>query len=497
MKVCVLQPDYSTSSVDYQHYDPPRDLSALLPGDHVDHVFLNKLTTHRQLRQLAGQGYDIFVNLCEGYLDWAVPSVDVIDALERLSLPYTGPTRELYDPSKPLMKYVAYTAGVRTPAHAVVGRVEELDAAVAGLRYPLFVKPPHAGDSLGVDESSLVHDAAGLAAAVALRIEEFGEALVEEYVDGREFTVLVLAAVESGQPATALAPVEYRFPPGPRFKTYAHKTSALHPGANVPVNDAELAGKLREAAVRIFHAFGGVGYARLDFRQGADGELSFLEINFTCSVFYRDGYEGSADWILAQDGLGQAGFLQHIIAEGVARHRRRQAPYQMRGNGIAGYGIFASRALTMGEVVFGGEGRAQRLVTARHAATWGPKERSDFGRYAWPVSDQVYALWDADPTSWAPQNHSCEANTRFDGLNVVASRAIAPDEELTLDYASFMDEAAEPFECRCGAATCRGRIEGTPGNSVTERERRRGLQGAPEREPGDQTPPSTATSSRA
>lgn len=472
MKVCVLQPDYVTTAVDYQYYDPRRDLSALLPGHQVDHHFLNKLTTHRQLRLLARQGYDIFVNLCEGYLDWEIPSVDVIESLERLSVPYTGPTPELYDPAKPLMKYVAHTAGVRTPAHAVVDRPEQLESAVAGLRYPLFVKPAHAGDSLGVDESSLVVNAAGLAAPVGLVIGEFGEALVEEYVDGREFTVLVLAAVEAGQPAMALAPVEYRFPPGPRFKTYAHKTRALHPGANVPVDDAALAGRLREAAVRIFHAFGGVGYARLDFRQGADGELYFLEINFACSVFYPEGYEGSADWILIQDGLGREGFLRHIIAEGIARSQRRVPPYRMRGNALSGYGIFAARALTQGEVVFRGEGRAQRLVTARHAAAWGPTERRDFRRYAWPVSDQVYALWDADPTSWAPQNHSCEANTRFDGLDVVASRSIAADEELTLDYASFMNEAAEPFECRCGAGSCRGTIVGTPGNSVTERERR-------------------------
>ena len=45
LKVCVLQPDYSTSGVDYQYYDPKRNLSALMPEAHIDHVFLNKLTT--------------------------------------------------------------------------------------------------------------------------------------------------------------------------------------------------------------------------------------------------------------------------------------------------------------------------------------------------------------------------------------------------------------------------------------------------------------------
>ena len=125
MKICVLQPDYSASSVDYRNYDPARDLSALLPGHTVDHVALKKLTTYAQLKRLSTQGYDIFVNLCEGYLDWDVPSIDVIESLERLQLPYTGPTATLYDPSKSLMKYVAYTVGVRTPAHVLVADVRE------------------------------------------------------------------------------------------------------------------------------------------------------------------------------------------------------------------------------------------------------------------------------------------------------------------------------------------------------------------------------------
>src|SRR5882672_10760764 len=117
MKVCVLQPDYSTTSVDYKNYDPPRDLTSLLSnGDKVVHVFLNKLTTYKQLKSLSKEGFDIFVNLCEGYLEWEIPSIDVIHTLDTLNLPYTGPSPVLYDPTTPLMKYVAYCAGVNTPA---------------------------------------------------------------------------------------------------------------------------------------------------------------------------------------------------------------------------------------------------------------------------------------------------------------------------------------------------------------------------------------------
>jgi hypothetical protein len=321
-----------------------------------------------------------------------------------------------------------------------------------------------------VDAHSLVPDAAVLARRVRASIGEFPELLVEEYVDGREFTVLVVGAPEGGGAGEALAPVEYVFPGAHRFKSYALKTAELHPAANVRVRDEALWGRLTRAAESIFRGFGGVGYARMDFRLDAAGTLHFLDVNFTCSVFYAEGSEGSADHVLRLDGLGQGGFLERIIAEGLARHARGRPAYVMRGNTSAGYGIVAARALRRGDVVFRGEGRRQRLVTREHVERhWNDHDRALFRRYAYPLSEAVYVLWDDDPSAWAPQNHSCHANTGFAGLDVVALRDIPPGVELTLDYGEVLDGTAEPFACRCGAPECRGVIRGVEGNSVTAR----------------------------
>lgn len=476
MKICVLQPDYSTSVVDYRHYDPPRDLTALAPGHEVHHEALHKLSTFAQLKRLSRDGYDIFVNLCEGYLEWDVPSIDVIHALEALELPYTGASARLYDPSKPVMKYVAHSVDVATPRHVVVGPEDDAEAAVlrAGLRFPLFVKPARAGDSLGVDEHSCVADALALRTQVERVQPEFPELLIEEYIAGREFTVLVVGDPSASGQGTALAPIEYRFPAGRSFKSYALKTSELHPDANVQVHDPATRAALCAAAEAIFRGFDGTGYARMDFRMDAAGTLYFLEVNFTCSVFYPRGWEGSADHILALDGLGQAGFLMRVVAEGRARHARRRKSYTLRGDAIAGYGIVASHALTPGQVVFRGEGRAHRIVTRHHVeATWSAAERAVFERYAYPVSDEVSIIWDREPSEWAPQNHSCDPNTTYDGLDVIARRPISRGEELTLDYAQFLDETAAAFDCHCGAPGCRRRVTGTAGNNVTVRERAR------------------------
>jgi D-alanine-D-alanine ligase-like ATP-grasp enzyme len=472
MKICVLQPDYSTSSVDYQYYDPPRSLSPLLPEAEVDHVFLNKLTTYKQLKELSMKGYDCFVNLCEGYLDWEIPSIDVIYALEMLRLPFTGPTAQLYDPSKELMKYVAYSEGVKSPAYAVVCKGDDLVSACAHLSYPLFVKPSHAGDSLGIDERSLVHNENELIQKTESLWQAFDEVLIEEYIDGREFTVLVAANADTPKTCTVFHPFEYVFPQNRKFKTYALKTSELQPECNFPVKDEAIATPLKEAARRIFTSFGGVGYARLDFRINAKGEIYFLEINFTCSVFYSDGFEGSADYIIKADGIGQEGFLRHIIAEGIARHRRSQKKYAVKGNSISGFGIYAATDIEKDAVIFCGEEGDYRLVTKRHVEKkWSFSEQTAFRHYAYPISDEVYAIWDKEPNQWSPQNHSCNPNTAYDGLNVVALRYISKGEELTLDYATFLDENAASFECRCGAVNCRKIIKGSKGNSVTAREK--------------------------
>jgi D-alanine-D-alanine ligase len=465
MKICVLLPDYSTSNVDYQNYDPPRNLASLLPEHQVDTIFLNKLTTYKQLKELGSKDYDVFVNLCEAYLEWEVPGIDVIYSLELLNLPFTGPTSILYDPSKEIMKLVAYYEGIKTPNYCLINAEADLQDQIKSLQYPLFVKPSKAGDSLGIDENSLVNNSQSLKHKVDNILPEYGELLIEEYIDGREFTVLI-AANADGRSATAFQPVEFIFPKGNSFKTYALKTSELHTDANIPVSDEALSLQLKKAAEKIFNSFGGVGYARLDFRMNATGELYFLEINFTCSVFYENGYEGSADYILQYDGIGQRNFLQHIIAEGIARYERKKKNYIVRNNAISGFGIYASRDIHAGELIFKGEEMSQRIVTKKWVEeNWTEAEKLTFRRYAYPLGTEVFLLWSNLPQDWAPQNHSCDANTRFSGLNIIANSRISKGDELTLDYAQFLDENAEPFQCLCGSPKCRGLIKGIQGNS--------------------------------
>lgn len=468
MKVCVLQADYSTTSVDYKNYDPPRDLLALLQEHEVDHIFLNKLTTYKQLQNLAKKNYDIYVNLCEGYLDWEVPSIDVIHSLELLNLPYTGPTALLYDPSKILMKYVAHCAGVHTPDYFIVNNVADVIQKDLPIKFPMFVKPSKAGDSLGIDDASLVYDRKSLVKKINQLIPFYNDIMVEEYIAGKEFTVLVAADPFDVDKTSCFQPIEYIFPEGKEFKTYSLKTSDLHTEANIPCKDPELDRSLRKHASDIFKGFNGLGYARLDFRVNDKNEIYFLEINFTCSVFYKDGYEGSADYVLKHDPQGQKGFLMQIIEEGIQRHQKKQKKYKLLRNSINGYGIYANHNLRQGDIIFEGEGKSQRIISRKFVdKNWTEEAKQVFKNYAYPISQEVYILWDMDAKEWAPQNHSCNPNCHYEGLNVIASRTISEGEELSLDYALLLDQYAESFECTCGANNCRGIIRGSSQNSIS------------------------------
>jgi D-alanine-D-alanine ligase len=56
------------------------------------------------------------------------------------------------------MKYVAFTEDILTPPYALIDSVENVDQVIKKLKFPLFVKPAKAGDSLGVDDHSKVND---------------------------------------------------------------------------------------------------------------------------------------------------------------------------------------------------------------------------------------------------------------------------------------------------------------------------------------------------
>ncbi|MBK8491896.1 MAG: hypothetical protein IPL49_13650 [Saprospirales bacterium] len=122
----------------------------------------------------------------------------------------------------------------------LVGPDDDVAAACAHLSFPCSSNPQGRGDSLGIDEHSHVGG----------RIESCGNryrprcdaALVETYIEGREFTVLVAA----GEEPIAYLPLGFVFAGDPLFKTTIWKVTQWHPERNVPCADPDLTARLRK-----------------------------------------------------------------------------------------------------------------------------------------------------------------------------------------------------------------------------------------------------------
>lgn len=456
MKICVLQPALQ----DLQNSEQcwlENQLVSLFPDEQVEVITLQKATLYRQLKQLKKQKFDIFVNLCQGYRDGETASCyEVTAVLEELNLPYTGSPVVLYDTPKQAMKHIAYYAGVETPAFAVAETLDEVEQARQDLQFPLFVKPAAATGCLGIDERSHISSSDHLLEQVGAVIRDHEVAFIEEYISGREFTVLVAAHPDATQAPIVYTPIEAEFPDQQPFQTQNCKAPSYR------LCTGALRLPLQEAARQIFSEVNQGGYACIDFRVNAEGEIFFIDINSPCPILCPGSI---ADAVLQLNGITQAAFLKQVIAEGIARHQRRQRKYQVKKSAIATYGIFAAQDFQAGEVIVAGEAFPHKIVTRSHVQThWTAEKRTTFLRYTQTLNADTFILRDPrHPADWLLQNHSCNPNTAYQGLDLIATRTIVAGEELTIDFATFRDESGSiEFDCQCGSLNCRGYVSLQP-----------------------------------
>jgi D-alanine-D-alanine ligase len=462
MKIAVLHSSYDGSTAPFRDFDAVCDPSRFLPDAETTHFNIAKAQAWRQVTEIAGRGFDVAINLCDGARDEDRAGIEVVQALEQLNMAFTGAGSRFYDPSREAMKMACHSAGVAFPAYVIARRLGDVERAVSKLRFPMIVKHPQGYASVGLTRDSVVNGPETLRIQAARMIAEFGAALIEEFIEGREFTVLVTEARDESEPAWALEPVEFRFPQGESFKHFDLKWQEFESMQATPVPDAKLARRLKESSALTFAALGGSGYGRCDIRVDAGGRIFVLEINPNCGVFYPEDSYGSADFILAADPAGHRGFLNHLIACALRRRDREQRGWELQFTPGLGFGMFALRTLRAGEVAVRYEEQPHTMVSRRRVEReWRGLRRMWFDQYAWPVTAGLHVMWSDNPDDWRPVNHSCDPNTWLDGLDLVVRRDIMPGEELTVDYATFCGPAMSPFECRCGASDCRQAILGS------------------------------------
>ena len=191
-------------------------------------------------------------------------------ALEWLGMPYTGSgvMASALAMDKLRSKHVFAANGIPTPDHAVVTGREAARLAADRLGYPLIVKPPCEGSSVGI---SKLFDSSDLGPAVELALEYGATALIEKCVVGKELSISVLkgAALPSVRIETPRVFYDYR------AKYESDRTEYFCPGTD----DAEEEARYASLALEAFAALGLSGWGRVDFMAGADGEPQVIEAN--------------------------------------------------------------------------------------------------------------------------------------------------------------------------------------------------------------------------
>ena len=245
---------------------------------------------------------DIAFNLLEEFDGVAVYDQHVVSYLELLHLPYTGcnPRGLMLARDKALTKKVLsfhripYPEFIEVPQGRTVKRPK-------WLCFPLIVKSVTEEASLGISQASIVEDDDKLGERVAFIHNNIESgALIERYVEGREFYVGVIG---NGQlqvlPVWELImdklPEDAKRIATERVKwsrKYQQKYGITSRQAdNLPEGKTE---EIQDLAKRVYRALGLSGYARIDMRMAGDGQLYVLEANPNPQIAKDEDFADSA-----------------------------------------------------------------------------------------------------------------------------------------------------------------------------------------------------------
>lgn len=269
----------------------------------------------------------ICFNLLEEFHGVGTYDQHVVSFLELLRQPYTGcnPRGLMLSHDKSLAKKILTYHRISTPKFTVVNRgkrVRRLDR----LEYPLLVKSVIEDASLGISDASLVYDETALQRQVEyLHDEVKSDALIEEYIEGREFYVGLLG----NRRLTVLPIWELLFnkaPDVPKIATAKVKWDAeTQERLGVETDQAKLTPAMQERIAtlckRVYKALDLSGYARIDLRCNDQGKVYVLEANPNPNLSFGEDFAESAE----RAGIEYEDLMKRIINLG----RNYQASWRL------------------------------------------------------------------------------------------------------------------------------------------------------------------------
>lgn len=227
--------------------------------------------------------HTLIFNLCEHLYGDSRYERYVVQRMVDHGMQFTGAPLDtlIVSLNKGHTKVLLRDAGVPTARHQVFHRGDE----PITVPFPAFVKPVAEDASLGINRDSVVHDEASLRKQVRYILETYREpALVEEFIDGREFNISVWG--NGTLYALPVAELDYGDWNDP-YQRFLHFDAKWTPDSaeyqtmyvRCPASiDETLSRKLQDVAVQAYRVMNCRDYARVDIRLQGD-EPMVLEVN--------------------------------------------------------------------------------------------------------------------------------------------------------------------------------------------------------------------------
>jgi D-alanine-D-alanine ligase len=264
---------------------------------------------------------DVTFNLLQEFQGIVTYDQHIVAYLELMRQPYTGcnPRGMMLSRDKVLSKQILTYHRIPTPQFAVFRRGRRYRLSKK-LTYPLFVKSATEDASLGISQASIVEDRPRLKERIDFIHEHTKtDALVEEYIEGRELYV----AVDGNERLTTYPVWEMDFGTLPdvmagiatRKVKWDRKYQQKHGIRTGKAADlgAGAEEQLSRYSKRIYRALHMSGYARMDFRLRPDGRVYLLEANCNPNLSKNEDFAAAA----ANGGVGYEALLERLMRLGL------------------------------------------------------------------------------------------------------------------------------------------------------------------------------------
>ncbi|MDD5163454.1 MAG: ATP-grasp domain-containing protein [Candidatus ainarchaeum sp.] len=268
---------------------------------------------------------DIVFNACDDGLESdSLLEPHVAAIIEAIRLPYTGNNYLALGlcMNKALAKQILLQKGILTPDYQLFETGSE---KLSDLSFPLIVKPAHEDGSIGIKQDSVAENIDELRAKVKNIINNYKQAaLVEEFIEGREFSVSMIGNEKID--AFQIAEIVFEESLEKKMRIYSYESKWLKESPhykkvidNCPADiDRKTGEKITQTAIKAFRALGCQGYGRVEFRL-RDEELHVIEVNPNSDLSEDAELAKSA----ALSGISYKELIQRIVMLGLKRGKSK------------------------------------------------------------------------------------------------------------------------------------------------------------------------------